>query len=171
MGLLAQTPIVDFPLFETTSNGFQTTPIPSQAFSLSLREVISLPGAEASMMLVRRSMIRLLRTSIIRIILVRELPCKTCTWHGVGRTGAIVSKVLLRINATTNESSCRPCGLHFVRLLCSIERNEADPGQVVPDEAHWFVYKGFYRSSEDVYGRKWHWLCSELSLLCTLTQS
>ena len=170
-GITCKTPTVDFLLFETTSNGFQTTPIPSQAFSLSLREVISRPGVEASTIVVQQSMIRLLRISIIRIILARELPCKTCTWHGVGRTGDIVSRDLLRINASTNESSCRPCGLHFVRLLCSIERNEADPGQVVPDEAYWFVYKGIYRSSEDAYGGKWHWLCSESSLLFTLTQS
>ena len=90
---LAQTPILDFQLCETTSSGFQTIRIPSQVSSLNLKGGILRLGVEVFTIRAVRSMTRRLRMSITRIILGRGLPCKVCIWRGEVRIGGTVSNV------------------------------------------------------------------------------
>ena len=147
---------------ETTINGLQIIHIHSQTTSQNSKVATLLPGEVVSTMTARRNTNQHLPTCTIRTTLGRGLRFKACIWHGVEQTGATVSKndksSLYVCQALTSNSCCPRC-LHFLRLLRSFERNEANMGQVVPNKAYWPIHKSLDRSSEDLHGWKWHWIC------------
>jgi hypothetical protein len=106
---LAQIPILDFQLFETTSSGSRITPIPSRVSSPNLKVDISRPGVEAFMMIVLPNMIQHLRMFITRITLGRGPPCKVCIWLGVAPIGATVSNDQpLRLTTALTRAAAAP---------------------------------------------------------------